>query len=346
MGRSEYYSTISSILGKDVSLEPRGLVDSLPAEANAPAFLNLVDSLPKLEKSEAEALLAALSESNAKFFAVMSVYYSDRVLGDGANEHKTVESHDWWKELIARHFPTSTVVRGYQESDVAIASFAISDKAKRQIERLRSNPLARDLARLRDRFLLTARLYSGLTTSQKSILDDLAGKNIAIVGNARSLSLSSHGSEIDAHDIVVRFNRVPIVSRRSHGFKTDWVATGVPLGSERMQQLGAKRLLWMSSFRRKMNHSTISVADLYVHPLADIDALAATVGVERPSTGVTALDLMIRSDCRSMSLYGFDFYASQSSSSHQSVETAPHAFDLEAKHIRKIAASDNRLSIN
>ena len=347
MRRSDYYAAISGVLSKEAALPIMHFsdADSIEEKTDPSAFLDLADVFPRMDSSRIEVLLATLSKRDAKFLAVMSVYYSDAVLEDGSNEHKTVESHEWWKELITRYFPSSSVVRSYQESDVAIANFAISDRAKGQIRRLQPAPLAKELVRLADRFSLTARLYSGGTTSQKQVLDDLAGKSVAVVGNARSLALSSHGREIDSHDIVVRFNRVPIVSRRSHGYKTDWVATGVPLGDERMQQLGATRLLWMSSFRRKMNRPTIRIHDLYLHPPAEIAALARGIGVERPSTGVTTVDLLKRSACRSISLYGFDFYASQSSSSHQSIETAPHAFDLEAKYIRGLAASDQRFSI-
>nr|WP_246723649.1 glycosyltransferase family 29 protein [Rhizobium sp. ARZ01] len=184
-----------------------------------------------------------------------------------------------------------------------------------------------------------------MTVSRERLFRELEGKTVALVGNARSLGSSSHGSLIDSHDIVVRFNRVPIVSRRSHGFRTDWIATGIPLDQSRLDNLGASRVLWMSPYRRKMTADTILLRELYVHPVKEIHVLAENARVERPTTGLTAIELFRRSTCRAVDLYGFDFYATQSSSSHQTIENAPHTFDREEAHVRQILSKDKRFSL-
>lgn len=56
-----------------------------------------------------------------------------------------------------------------------------------------------------------------LSAPQSAVLGDLAGKRIALVGNARALADTRHGAQIDAADLVIRINRAPIPSAESHG---------------------------------------------------------------------------------------------------------------------------------
>ena len=49
-----------------------------------------------------------------------------------------------------------------------------------------------------------------LSAPQSALLDDLADKRIALIGNARALALADHGTEIDAADLVIRINRAPM----------------------------------------------------------------------------------------------------------------------------------------
>ena len=50
---------------------------------------------------------------------------------------------------------------------------------------------------------------AALSVSQKALLGDLAGKSVALVGNARALAEGQAGAAIDAHDVVIRINRAP-----------------------------------------------------------------------------------------------------------------------------------------
>ncbi|WP_286789889.1 glycosyltransferase family 29 protein, partial [Thioclava sp. UBA3469] len=65
---------------------------------------------------------------------------------------------------------------------------------------------------------------AALSVSQKALLGDLAGKSVALVGNARALAEGQAGAAIDAHDVVIRINRAPMPSAESHGTRTDWLA--------------------------------------------------------------------------------------------------------------------------
>ena len=349
MNREEYYRGVLALVAAEAG--KAGLIVVPPLadlRAGVPTdrIIDLTDVLPQLEASEIEAYLSRLVRNGSKIVVVASVYYSDTVLSDGTNKNKTVEPHGWWENIIRSHFKDSTVLPAYLESDIVLANFTVSKETRARMKAFRGNSsLQKEWRRFVERGLLAYRQLSGIITRQEDLLRDLAGKSVAVVGNSRSLGQMSYGEQIDGHDIVIRFNRVPIVSRRSHGFRTDWVATGVPIEQSRLDELGANRLLWLSAFRRKMTSGTIGVRHLYLHPLKDIELLSGTLGVARPSTGVTAIDLLRRSSCRSATLYGFDFYASQSSSSHQTADNNPHSYDREELFVRELLAEDERFDL-
>ena len=51
-----------------------------------------------------------------------------------------------------------------------------------------------------------------LSVPQAELLAAAAGKQVALVGNARALSGGRQGAAIDAADLVVRINRAPMTS--------------------------------------------------------------------------------------------------------------------------------------
>lgn len=311
------------------------------------ALLYLPDILTQLETAQIHSLLEKMAAAGTPFLAVVSTYYSDIVLDDGSNLSKTVQPSEWWLRMFREHFDRISELPTFLESDVVVTNAPLAPEAAAELQALLPNSSTeREFRRFFNRLTLFFRLATGGTVSQPQLFRDLEGKKVALVGNARSLADTSHGREIDAHDLVIRFNRVPIVGRRSHGFRTDWVASGVPLGKAHLDNLGATRLLWLSAFRRKMTADTLAVADLYVHPARDLKVLVQKARVERPSTGLTAIDLLSRSPVRAVNLYGFDFYASQSSSSHQTVETAPHAYDREEDFVRRLLEQDKRFRLH
>ena len=87
----------------------------------------------------------------------------------------------------------------------------------------------------------------GLSVPQSAVLDDLADKRIALVGNARALAATRDGAQIDAADLVIRINRAPMPGADSHGTRTDWLALAVRLGQADRDRLAPDRILWMSS---------------------------------------------------------------------------------------------------
>ena len=74
----------------------------------------------------------------------------------------------------------------------------------------------------------------------------LHGKTVALVGNAASLSAGTEGADIDAHDIVIRFNTCPLPSPLSHGTRTTIIATSVVIEPELVAARSAAHVFFMS----------------------------------------------------------------------------------------------------
>ncbi|WP_170253433.1 MULTISPECIES: glycosyltransferase family 29 protein [Alphaproteobacteria] len=350
MTRDEFYQQALQIIGRYENIPAAEMTKPTVAELRAGQFagslIDLTDSLSRLERDEVHQVLSKASVMRSKLVAVASIYYSDVISEDGSNESKTVEPPKWWEAAMRQHFDDVDRIGPFESSDVAISNFVISPAIRSEISSLRRQSLTRfELGRLVNRAALKLRLLLGRTTSQRSLFQEIEGKTVAIVGNARSLAAKDYGGAIDGYDLVVRFNRVPIVSRKSHGFKTNWVATSVPVTQRRLDDLGADRLLWLSPRTRKMTSETIAIQNLYVHPTEQIRSLEKRAGLSRATTGITAIDLLSKSGLSKATLFGFDFYRSQSSSSHQTAANAPHAFDREEVFVRKLVQSDGRFEV-
>ncbi|MBK4217564.1 glycosyltransferase family 29 protein [Paracoccus caeni] len=183
-----------------------------------------------------------------------------------------------------------------------------------------------------------------LSTSQDDLLSGLRGKAVALVGNARALAETDHGKAIDAADLVVRINRAPMPQPGSHGTRTDWLALAVRLSDEELDHIAPKRILWMSPKRKRLRHRIAHSPGFYLYPLADYEALKDRLAAP-PTTGAMMIDLLLRSDLASLSLYGFDFFASQSLSGRRTAEQVPHDFNAESGWVHDLLRRDPRLSL-
>nr|WP_155095703.1 glycosyltransferase family 29 protein [Paracoccus aestuariivivens] len=181
-----------------------------------------------------------------------------------------------------------------------------------------------------------------LSVAQDSLLGDLSGKHVALVGNARALEASGHGAAIDAADMVIRINRAPMPSPHSHGTRTDWLALAVRLGSADRDRIAPRRVLWMSHKRKRLDWQTATSPGFYLHPLGDYTALKETLGAP-PTTGAIMIDLLSRSDAARIDLYGFDFFASLSLSGSRTAGNVPHDFGKEAEWVAKQRKLDKRI---
>jgi len=181
-------------------------------------------------------------------------------------------------------------------------------------------------------------------TPQPALLQELQDLRVALVGNARGLAEGTQGSEIDAHDLVIRINRAPMPAARSHGSRTDWVALGIPLKAGDRARLAPERTLWMPWKRRRLDRRTAEGAGFYLHPRADVAALQARLGA-KPTTGALVIDLLLKGRLKALDLYGFDFFASRSLSGSRGAGDVPHDFAAEAAWVAEKIAADPRLRL-
>ena len=185
----------------------------------------------------------------------------------------------------------------------------------------------------------------GLSVPQSAVLDDLADKRIALVGNARALAATRDGAQIDAADLVIRINRAPMPGADSHGTRTDWLALAVRLSDADRARIAPARLLWMSPKRKRLDWRTATSPGFYLHPQPDYQALKLRLAAP-PTTGAMLIDLLARSEMTRLDLYGFDFFASQSLSGRRTADQVPHDFDAEAAWADALIHADPRLHLN
>ncbi|MDO5703621.1 MAG: glycosyltransferase family 29 protein [Paracoccus sp. (in: a-proteobacteria)] len=185
---------------------------------------------------------------------------------------------------------------------------------------------------------------AALSVPQASLLSPLAGRTVALVGNARALAQGAHGTAIDAADVVVRINRAPMPDAASHGIRTDWLGLATRLTAEDRARLSPRRILWMSPKRKRLDRETALSPSFYLHPLTDYQALHDQLGAP-PTTGAMLIDLLLRSDLSRLTLYGFDFFASQSLSGRRTADQVPHDFAAEADWVAALAGADQRLHL-
>lgn len=185
---------------------------------------------------------------------------------------------------------------------------------------------------------------AALSVPEAELLASLTGKSVALVGNARSLAQGSSGAEIDAADVVVRINRAPMPSAKSHGTRTDWLALAVRLSDEDLARIAPKRVLWMSPKRKRLGYRLSHSEGFFLYPLADYEALRGRLAAP-PTTGAMMIELLMRSNLSQLTLFGFDFFASQSLSGSRTAEQVPHDFNAESAWVEDLLRSDSRLTL-
>ncbi len=177
------------------------------------------------------------------------------------------------------------------------------------------------------------------------LLDELAGKSVAIVGNARSLQERSEGARIDGADLVIRINRAPMPSAASHGSRTNWLALATSLDKAEADRIAPERILWMSHKRKRLPYWVATRPGFFLYPLEAFEALKTTLGAP-PTTGAMMIDMVLKSDASEINLFGFDFFSSLSLTGSRTAAQVPHDFAAEKAWVETRAAGDVRLTIN
>lgn len=129
--------------------------------------------------------------------------------------------------------------------------------------------------------------------SLKSLLD---GKKVAIVGNSSKILEKAQGEEIDKHDIVIRFNKG--FPKPEVGYKTDLLFLACTLTPEELKSYNAKYTVRRSKLCQNLCSFSLLASDRM--RLKQLNS--------QPSTGYLAVDFALGCNCKSIDLYGFDFF--------------------------------------
>jgi hypothetical protein len=183
---------------------------------------------------------------------------------------------------------------------------------------------------------------SRLGAAEGALLGELAGKRVAIVGNARALAEGQAGEAIDSADLVIRVNGAPMPQVLSHGKRTDWLGVSIPVTRDVVETRGPKRIVWVTPKRKRLPWWMARDVRFALYPAARHADLVRRLG-RRPTTGLMLIDFVAGSEATAITLYGFDFFASQSLSGSRTAAEVPHDFPAEAAFVADLEARDARV---
>ena len=135
--------------------------------------------------------------------------------------------------------------------------------------------------------------YKGLDR----LLNDIRGKKVAIVGNAKSIFDKKNCELIDSHDFIIRFNNGFTINPESQGAKTTMVMLAINMPPEKLSLYNAK---WVVN---RSNHYDNRVN--FIIPNPDRKRMRDKLEAQ-PSTGFMAIDLCLYAQAKSIDLFGFD----------------------------------------
>lgn len=136
---------------------------------------------------------------------------------------------------------------------------------------------------------------------------NLLNARVALVGNSQRLFEQSYGSEIDAHDLVIRMNRctallAPDQYQDSHGSKLDIWAMWRLDEYENEPWFNKPRCRWQMAFWYGSKDPMVQYyKDSYLMNLID------RTGLQNPSTGLMVLDWVSQQKPALVNVYGFDW---------------------------------------
>ncbi|MFC8346277.1 glycosyltransferase family 29 protein [Streptomyces sp. NPDC057280] len=186
----------------------------------------------------------------------------------------------------------------------------------------------------------------------------IAGKSICLIANSGRVGASSMGAEIDAYDIVVRFNSYKIDPRHT-GSRTDIHATIHKHGFNWDQRVDTRLVFggisgdWKYSLRNRLvpGAQTFLGDESLRWPVRNIGKLGTDVWSGIPTTGFNMLYLLDFLDVSpTLDLIGFDFYESGAYRVQEAMKlaiTSVHEYTSEKAWVMQRAQSvtDMRISL-
>ncbi|MEO7099594.1 MAG: glycosyltransferase family 29 protein [Luteolibacter sp.] len=137
------------------------------------------------------------------------------------------------------------------------------------------------------------------------------GRRIALVGNAQSIFGKNHGAEIDAHDVVMRFNYGEIKSPRDQGSRTDvYGLSDARITWDYIEtNFHPRVVVWLTPKPLSEKLSEPNAIPLFRTPETVAEELSVKTSPGRPSSGLIASSLVLdKCGAASIDLYGFDFF--------------------------------------
>ncbi|AZP19979.1 glycosyltransferase family 29 protein [Streptomyces aquilus] len=186
----------------------------------------------------------------------------------------------------------------------------------------------------------------------------IAGKSICLIANSGRVGASSMGAEIDAYDIVVRFNSYKIDPKHT-GSRTDIHATIHKHGFNWDQRVDTRLVFggisgdWKYSLRNRLvpGAQTFLGDESLRWPVRNIGKLGTDVWSGIPTTGFNMLYLLDFLDVSpTLDLIGFDFYESGAYRVPEAMKlaiTSVHEYTSEKAWVMQRAQSvtDMRISL-
>lgn len=137
----------------------------------------------------------------------------------------------------------------------------------------------------------------------------LKGKSVAVVGNSTSILKSEQATEIDKHDIVIRFNKG--FPSDLVGHKTDIVFFACTLTESDLSKYGKVYRVKRSLLCKHRCDFTISEKDkkqLDQRVTRDVLHSSRFSKSSQASTGFICINFVLSCSCTNIDLYGFDFF--------------------------------------
>ncbi len=131
-------------------------------------------------------------------------------------------------------------------------------------------------------------------------------KKIALFGNAKSVFDKKRKID-EEFDIICRINAgIPIGKEEHIGSRTDMLFLSLALCKWEIEEFKTQQVIWCSPKREMMTDYIDKISLKFMDE--EWDKLYEKLGQNRPSTGIMALEWLLDTRFKSLTLIGFDFW--------------------------------------
>lgn len=162
-------------------------------------------------------------------------------------------------------------------------------------------------------------------------------KDIALVGNAKSIFKKRSGQKIDAHDIVVRFNKGLPKKPGCQGKRTDILFLAYLADKVDAEKFDAEFIIFRRGMFRKPDVSGLIYKEKRMEAAKlKIQEHKKDGEGSNPSSGFLMIELLLDVGVKNITLYGFDWGKTKTFFNKPDYKT-PHNYRAEEEIIRDYA---------